>query len=80
MQNTKENTQEKEALNSLNNLLSEINARQLRSNLNELFYGFLQSEKANSRNYRTQLIVTHSGLIEFFTKLSNLPEVDRFDR
>ena len=80
MQNTKENTQEQQALNSLNNLLSEINARDLRVNLNELFYGFLASEKANSQSYRTQLTTTHSGLIEFLTKLTNLPEIDRFDR
>jgi len=80
MSSNNEQTQEQKATALLNKMLSEINARDLRTNLNELFYGFLDSEKANSKSFRNRIGLTHSILVEYFTKLSNLPEVDRFDR
>jgi hypothetical protein len=69
-----------QALTALNNLLSIVNARDLRNNMQEIFYGFLNSENADSQSFRNRLGATHLYLIEFLTKIADLPEIDRFDR
>jgi len=76
----KHQDQQEHALSTLNALLSKVNARQLRENLNQLFYGYLNSEQADSQERRNTMASTHSNMIEFFTKISNLPQIDRYDR
>ena len=81
MQNPKEQkTEQIQALNALSNLLSCINARDLRENLNQLFYGYLDSEKADSQLKRNQMSSTHNCMVTFLTKISNLPKIDSHDR
>lgn len=73
-------TEQSKALEHLDGLLSEITARQLRKSINELFYGYLNSDHADSQNSRNSMCVTHSSLLRFFSKISKLKEIDRFDR
>jgi len=69
--------QKEEAFVILQELLFERNAKDYRENLTELFYGFLKSEEADYKPTRENMMSLHYVLVSFFTKMYNLPLIDR---
>lgn len=70
--------EQKEALSVLNELLAELNAKDYRKLTSEIFYSFLHTEAADYKPTREAMVSLHFNLINFFTKLHNLPLIDRF--
>ena len=73
-----EQEQQENALQLLKNLLKENDAKGIREDLNQLFYGYISSEFSDDKRERNNKYSTYLSLIEFLTKLSKLNKINRW--
>lgn len=66
-----------EALNNVKELLAALNAKDYRERINEIFFAFLTTEEADYKPTREAMITLHFELVNFFTKMKQLPLIDR---
>jgi hypothetical protein len=78
MQNEKEQTQEQQTLELLKELLHWKSAQDIREDINEMFYRYLETEHADSKSDRQTILHCHSYVIEFFTKISKFKEINPY--
>jgi len=78
--NQTEQQQREKALKLLENLLKENDAKGIREDLNEIFYGYISSEFSDDKLERNNKYSTYLNLIEFLTKLSKLDKINRFSK
>jgi len=76
MSKHEEQTQDPQALHLLKELLKYKSAQDFRSDLNELFYAYLQTECADCKSDRKAMAEVHLELIDFLTKLSKLKSIN----
>ncbi|WP_233882224.1 hypothetical protein [Tenacibaculum piscium] len=69
-----------QALHLLKDLLFKIDAKNIREDLNKIFYGYISSDEADDQRERNMKGGTYMDLVKFFTKLSNIPEIDRWSK
>ncbi|WP_370407969.1 hypothetical protein [Tenacibaculum dicentrarchi] len=77
---TFENTPNNKALHLLEDLLHESDAKSLREDLNRIFYGYISSNEADDQRERNMKCSTYMALVNFLTKISNIPEIDRWSK
>lgn len=77
MEETKK-LQEQKAITIVKELLSHADARSLRDDLNQIFYGYISSEEADSKRERNIKGGTYMSLVNFLTKISNLDTINRW--
>jgi hypothetical protein len=75
-----EENQSEKALELVKKLFSQCTAIDLREDLNQIFYGYLSSEISDSQRERSLKSSTYLSLIDFLTRMSNLPKIDSRDR
>ena len=76
--NQTEQQQREKGLKLLENLLKENDAKGIREDLNQLFYGYISSEFSDDKRERNNKYSTYLSLIEFLTKLSKLNKINRW--
>lgn len=72
------NIQEQQAITLLKELLNHADARSLRDDLNQIFYGYISSEESDNQRDRNIKGGTYMSLVNFFTKISNLDTINRW--
>tara|TARA_B110001452_G_scaffold124552_1_gene103299 strand:+ start:2231 stop:2482 length:252 start_codon:yes stop_codon:yes gene_type:complete len=78
--NQTEQQQREKGLKLLENLLKENDAKGIREDLKEIFYGYISSEFSDDKLERNNKYSTYLNLIEFLTKLSKLDKINRFSK
>ena len=78
--NQTEQQQREKALKLLENLLKENDAKGIREDLNQIFYGYISSEFSDDKQERNNKYNSYLILIEFLTKLSKLDKINRFSK
>ncbi|WP_275552699.1 hypothetical protein [Tenacibaculum piscium] len=74
------NTPNDQALHLLEDLLYKTDAKNLREDLNRIFYGYISSDEADDQRERNMKGSTYMALVNFLTKISNIPEIDRWSK
>ena len=67
MENSQEQTQEQQTLELLKELLLWKSAQEIREGVNEMFYSYLETEHADSKSARQDLLHCHGYVVEFLT-------------
>lgn len=79
-QNTEVLSQEQQALTLLKEMLKSIDAKDIREDLNKIFYGYISSDLSDDQRERNFKCGTYLSLVEFFTKIANLDKVNYWNK
>ena len=70
--------QEQEVIALIKSLLQQKDAKGIREDLNNIFYGYIGSAHSDCKRDRENCYSTYTDLLELFTKLTKLNSINRF--
>lgn len=74
------NQEHNQAVELLKELLLFKPAQDFAKDFNELFFAYLKTEEADNLTERQQMLQSHGVMIEFFTKISTLPQINPYGK